>query len=836
MADVGSGAANQRQGACLAHAQVHGLDAAWPAARAEHQRSRTTVRGAGEPEVVAVAQAHPARQQLPRGQFPEHMLALLIEDDHVGQVAEFGAARSGVRPGHPRDHLARGSVEQKTGPVFVSEPHPPAVRADAPHIRLAGRQKGRADPFSGGGTPDVDRLLFVVPGEKGSPFRVAENQRRVTDHPVHAEGVPKPGQLPAPAGQVGANDGAEGGLVFGGLPPGLEHEEEPLVHGAGLGLLQAQAEAQLGRAQGAALLGGQGLVPFGDGVVLGVLGDPLRRDCVAFVVASYFGLLARVEGKVGRERQAAHQGQHHRRQQPGHDRVAPRPQPGPLRFADAPRLDRLTGQEAIEVVGQGLGGGVAARRGLAQALQTDRLEVPGHARGFLTRRGRLHGTDQLQRVQHRLAAQRRLSGQALVEDDAEGVHVGRGPHLLFAAGLFGGHVLRRADDGAGARQAAVGLAQLGNAKVGDLGPAFSVQEHVGRLEVTMNDPLGVGRLHGAGQLLDQDGRLARRVRLAVQAPRQGTALDPLHRQERLAFVLAHLEHLDDAGVPHAGGEFRFDAEARSLLLAGGVARKDHLQRRGTVQGQVPGLVDDAHAAAADFGEDLVARDGHAHRGAGGRRGRDEPSRRTVRLLLRDAGRRGQVVRRGRLEQGAGHAFLFRIARQGDALVCLLPGGQLLQRLLAGGAGLHVLAQVGVEFAVELLGEQHFEHPAARTGRRHDRSPSCLRKTHCPASCSRRGRSRRARGRRAFRGEGVRSGEPVSIVPLRAVQSKEKSADPRLSAAEREPPGDEPISHQIVRGFFQTQASIRRSEGFRRGDERRERLRLWEGVAGIRVAR
>src|SRR5262245_51800473 len=55
--------------------------------------------------------------------------------------------------------------------------------------------------------------------------------------------------------------------------------------------------------------------------------------------------------------------------------VARRPEPGALGRADRPRLDRLAGEEAPEVEGDGRGARVAALGLLSEASESDRLEV-----------------------------------------------------------------------------------------------------------------------------------------------------------------------------------------------------------------------------------------------------------------------------------------------------------------------------------------------------------------------------------------------------------------------------------------------------------------------------
>ena len=73
----------------------------------------------------------------------------------------------------------------------------------------------------------------------------------------------------------------------------------------------------------------------------------------------------------------------------------------------------------------------------------------------------------------------------------------------------------------------------------------------------------------------------------------------------LAVVLADLVDRDDAGVVEQGDGLGLVLEAAQLVVAGEQAGLDHLERDGPVEGDLPGLVDDAHAAAAQLPADLV---------------------------------------------------------------------------------------------------------------------------------------------------------------------------------------------------------------------------------------
>ena len=82
-------------------------------------------------------------------------------------------------------------------------------------------------------------------------------------------------------------------------------------------------------------------------------------------------------------------------------------------------------------------------------------------------------------------------------------------------------------------------------------------------------------------------------------------LDELHAEVALAVVLADLVDRDDARVVEQRDGLGLVLEPPQLGVVGQHAGLDHLEGDGPVEADLPGLVDDAHAAAAQLLLDLV---------------------------------------------------------------------------------------------------------------------------------------------------------------------------------------------------------------------------------------
>jgi hypothetical protein len=138
-------------------------------------------------------------------------------------------------------------------------------------------------------------------------------------------------------------------------------------------------------------------------------------------------------------------------------------------------------------------------------------------------------------------------------------------------------------------------------------PALLVQEDVSGLEVAVEDAATVRVMHGPGHGGDEarDGVRGGPVGHASVQRRERPPLDELHGEVVLSLVLADLVNGDDVRVVELGGRLRLAAKSVHLVCGGELSGEDHLQRYDAVEAALPRFVDDAHAAAGDFLQQLV---------------------------------------------------------------------------------------------------------------------------------------------------------------------------------------------------------------------------------------
>ena len=145
---------------------------------------------------------------------------------------------------------------------------------------------------------------------------------------------------------------------------------------------------------------------------------------------------------------------------------------------------------------------------------------------------------------------------------------------------------------------------LGQPPVHDLHLAEAADHDVGRLQVAVDDVVGVGVRHRLADLLEdrhEPAAVGRRVGPAFEQLVEGLALDQLHGQERPAVgQRAEVVNRRDGGVLQLAGDAGLVGEAAGRPGFGAVLLLQHLDGDFAAEGGVGGAVDDAHAAAGDL--------------------------------------------------------------------------------------------------------------------------------------------------------------------------------------------------------------------------------------------
>ncbi len=136
-----------------------------------------------------------------------------------------------------------------------------------------------------------------------------------------------------------------------------------------------------------------------------------------------------------------------------------------------------------------------------QGLQADPLELRRDRVVDLPRRAGLTGDDLEHHLLTRAASKRQPAGQQFVENDRQAEDVGSAvDQMTLAAGLLGTHVVGGAHD---VRALADVFFLESQPEVGQTGDAAGVDQDVGRLDVAMEQVVGMGVMQGVGQGGDQ---------------------------------------------------------------------------------------------------------------------------------------------------------------------------------------------------------------------------------------------------------------------------------------------------------------------------------------------
>ena len=156
--------------------------------------------------------------------------------------------------------------------------------------------------------------------------------------------------------------------------------------------------------------------------------------------------------------------------------------------------------------------------------------------------------------------------------------------------------------------------KLGQSEIENFGLAAFGHEHVGGLDVSMDDASGVGDIESVGKLNCKFKDLLNGERLAMDALAEGFTFDELHGDERMVILFANVIDSANAGMIESGSGVGFTAETLESLgvLLHVVGEK--FQSHEAIKAGVQGLVDHTHSASTKFFQDAIVRNGPVNHG------------------------------------------------------------------------------------------------------------------------------------------------------------------------------------------------------------------------------
>jgi hypothetical protein len=127
----------------------------------------------------------------------------------------------------------------------------------------------------------------------------------------------------------------------------------------------------------------------------------------------------------------------------------------------------------------------------------------------------------------------------------------------------------------------------------------------------MNDSFGVCGFERVGDLNAEREQSVQFHRTPGDTVLQGRAIQKLHGDERLPVLFTDVLDRAYAGMIKGRRGLRLALEPGEGMRISRYMLRQKLERDETVETSILGLVDDAHATAAEFLEDAVMRDGLA---------------------------------------------------------------------------------------------------------------------------------------------------------------------------------------------------------------------------------
>src|ERR1700721_154344 len=134
-----------------------------------------------------------------------------------------------------------------------------------------------------------------------------------------------------------------------------------------------------------------------------------------------------------------------------------------------------------------------------------------------------------------------------------------------------------------------------------------VAHDVLRLQIAMDDALGMGAIEGATDLLHhRNGIFRREFPLPPQYGSKVFPVDELHADEANALGLAEVEDADDVLMRDVAGENQLLLKALQDCRIGSQFRADDLKRNKPVKLAITGLIDRPHAPLAEDPHNFIA--------------------------------------------------------------------------------------------------------------------------------------------------------------------------------------------------------------------------------------
>ncbi len=151
--------------------------------------------------------------------------------------------------------------------------------------------------------------------------------------------------------------------------------------------------------------------------------------------------------------------------------------------------------------------------------------------------------------------------------------------------------------------------KFSEAEVENFRGAAMDQENIGGLDVAVDDSFGVSGIEAVGDLNAEIQKFADGELFFADASLQGLAFEQFHGDERAALEFADIVDGADVGMIERGGGAGLAAETFDSLGVMGDIIRQKFESDVAAEAGVGSFVNDAHAAAAEFFEDVVMGNG-----------------------------------------------------------------------------------------------------------------------------------------------------------------------------------------------------------------------------------